>query len=879
MKLLGILQRGPKRSNEGTQPTTSQQAQAHAASNNNNASTISPSRRKKQPNQTHAHAHAHTHARYESNSSIISIPDDHDDNTISANTLYEWSVADNAPSIGSAADLFHVQDKDTKDTSTKDLKKKKRRNNIALFRKDKDAGSSSDEDDHEGDDLEEDNDNDENVVVGYSKLSDSPPPKSSKFKNNSKNDDATPVRKGRGLFHRSTNSINMHTNVNAKEGTRRDYTPSPEKLSSPNRIKTRNQRKSSPSKLFILPVQSLRHPEAMGPVDVDSFLPSQQSVGPVDVDSFMNQGDVEVCMSNGKTSIVDTTNVRRTNGGDIGNIPHSHTQTHTHHALPAELKGRIHAIDFDIDDHLNSSYESNNSNSTSSSSSSMENSSVKNVGNANSPVKQKTASTKVADMSVFARNIGDININHMNNMNSPMHMFHKNVNVEPEFTFSITQEDAFGCSSDSSVATGTAWLLHDGNVGEDLLTKRQWELENLQADIQRDGRTGTVATEGAVADLDAHGREHGHGGTDTTNGKRFRNKVKHQMNKFQFVKKKNKAPADAAHREDGNGNVHANFNNSRLDKVKLKRDQSGTSMAPLASMDDYPRPRLVRHPSTSGVSMAPLTGIEDHPRPRLGKPRKDNELAREVERRKDIERREIERRHQEKQRHLDLERLQKQRLKDAEKWKAEAHGQRRSGAGAGVGGENENEKNTSSDAVIDPSESLERLKNRKKLQNWVMGVSNLSFDSEQLQQQQQFRKEEQLHQGYLPSVYDEHAHSHSHLHSPHFTATAKSPHTVATARINNRTKQSIGFNKGTFDFDANFPDEDSTAQTPEASAPTTHDFSCVLCKSGERTHLAVPCMHFSFCGECVRTLEQKQGSDMRCTVCNEEATKFSKVFY
>jgi len=52
---------------------------------------------------------------------------------------------------------------------------------------------------------------------------------------------------------------------------------------------------------------------------------------------------------------------------------------------------------------------------------------------------------------------------------------------------------------------------------------------------------------------------------------------------------------------------------------------------------------------------------------------------------------------------------------------------------------------------------------------------------------------------------------------------------------------------------------------------------CIVCMEGERSHLAVPCMHFSFCEFCVQDMERRKVT--RCPVCNEINIKFSKVFF
>ena len=52
---------------------------------------------------------------------------------------------------------------------------------------------------------------------------------------------------------------------------------------------------------------------------------------------------------------------------------------------------------------------------------------------------------------------------------------------------------------------------------------------------------------------------------------------------------------------------------------------------------------------------------------------------------------------------------------------------------------------------------------------------------------------------------------------------------------------------------------------------------CIVCMEGERSHLAVPCMHFSFCEFCVEDMKQRDVK--KCPVCNEDNITFSKVFF
>lgn len=812
MKLLGRLHLGPKRSDKHNDPSTV---------NNNKNSTYSnhgtsPFRRKKRELKSRSSQvssvrpvpapaltrHVGTSISH-SNNSIISIPTiGYDDNTIDANTLYEWSLADNAPSIGSAGDLF--------------LSEGAGNGNGHVGKKERGYGSSSDEDDDEIEDGNEENTQNFN----YCKLSDSPPRKPKINPKPVEEEDETPIRKGKGLQYRSNNFMNVRKLSYDTPNRNR----SPEKLKSPNKIKSRiHRRKPSPKHT---PVQSLRRTNSFdsGPVDVDSFFDEQDT----SLDERMNHGH-----GHGKQKSVEY-HLRRQGSDKSSNSSKSnnrnpveyHLRRHSDNSsnssksnnkkpikekpLPAELKGRIHAMSFDDDDNddnLNSSYESNRSGDVSCS---LDNASVRNLGNNNSPKKfmrnsPKKSAKEITEESFFSstKNVGD--------SNSPMQMIQKKLSeMEPDFTFSISEEDLFGTDIDSVAAT--AWLLNDGEDDSSVTDlgqfKKQWELESLQADIQHDLKSD-ISTEASGI-----------------NGKRFRKKVKDQMkSKFQSIvsKKKNKANLSYASSDHGS---RGGINSSRVEKARLKRNQSG-------------------------VSITPLTGIEDQPGIRIGKARNDRELAREVHRRKEIERRDIERRHQENQQRLMLEKNRRQRLRDAHKWKA--------------GTINESQK---TDKAVAKPESLDRLHNRKKLEKWMMGAvdDNEKSHDDMHREPKQNMISDEVTQSYLPYVYDE-----------SISAMGISYNTETTARINNTTTHK-NVHTGSFDLDAYFPEEDSTAQTPEATAPATHDFSCVLCKTAERTHLAVPCMHFSFCGECVTKLEQKSG-DLCCSVCNEKVTKFSKVFY
>lgn len=51
---------------------------------------------------------------------------------------------------------------------------------------------------------------------------------------------------------------------------------------------------------------------------------------------------------------------------------------------------------------------------------------------------------------------------------------------------------------------------------------------------------------------------------------------------------------------------------------------------------------------------------------------------------------------------------------------------------------------------------------------------------------------------------------------------------------------------------------------------------CVVCGSGERTHLALPCMHYSFCADCADSLQLR--NIKTCPVCDRGGTTYIRVF-
>lgn len=74
----------------------------------------------------------------------------------------------------------------------------------------------------------------------------------------------------------------------------------------------------------------------------------------------------------------------------------------------------------------------------------------------------------------------------------------------------------------------------------------------------------------------------------------------------------------------------------------------------------------------------------------------------------------------------------------------------------------------------------------------------------------------------------------------------------------------------------------------ETFASTDMPSQCVICSNGERAYVAMPCVHFSFCADCVTTLNNKNCFDetskseslgVACPICKEPDVTFSKVFF
>lgn len=180
---------------------------------------------------------------------------------------------------------------------------------------------------------------------------------------------------------------------------------------------------------------------------------------------------------------------------------------------------------------------------------------------------------------------------------------------------------------------------------------------------------------------------------------------------------------------------------------------------------------------------------------------------------------------------------------------------------------------------------VEANRNRQKIQNWVMGCSNLTMEEHPggasiissalpwlCDTNRTIPGEASINDAStaLPRSYD-----------PNGTKPGGSSINDASTAIVDNTLPNpnnlVRCREESKKAEANCADELSSVSTPEAVMPSSLKTLCVVCNKRERTHLALPCMHFSYCEDCVAILEKKHVE--YCIVCNEKNITFSKVLF
>ncbi len=723
----------------------------------------------------HRHPSAHL-GKHNSNSSSMAFSKYGDDTTLGGNdnnTLYEWSVADNAPSLGSAGELFAAKH------NHKYKKTSKRR-----FLRSGYGSSSDEEDDFENDDDGDDNEIIDTVNYQYSKLSDSPPPKRS-------SSPGTATATDSNILNESEITLRTGNKKNSNDHT------------STKRAYTKDQKDS---KFLWNKKQTIVNTSENIPVDVDQF------IGLVTPHHVANHND-EKKFGYGKENVGPQKHLHH--GESKSNTTISNLKAVSSSSQPSKVTRCIKPqIDCGIDNIQDSKFNALYDSSVVSSgdgASTRTSLSMKNLVGSTSPYKSKLNSRQ--------------NYTHASFSKLDQKMIQKN--VDPNFRINSLSRDI----------GGTDWLLNDKASSR---KRHQLEHERLQNEIQND--------------------------------KYQMPKVKAKAKNSIKTKMKKKIISLVGTKQKGSELKGSQSERGILPKAKLSRKFSEFSMEPLTGIEgfvkqdaktrkeilteiehrrnierqevqksEYEVKRTISR-NFSKFSVEPLTGIEDGFVIQDPDARKETLL--EMKHRQNVERQEAyksqvarrARSHQEEKRRrqenlprheVPTQQLNQNRIKK------------------GIQGAKD--------------DNFERHRKKEKLQQWVSEFSQLSVD------------------GGIGGKKE----STSYLSSSYYAIKSNK----SASRIDKNDCQKSGFastvgNKGAFAFETNFPDEDSSAQSPFAAAPPKNEnsFTCVVCKKGERTHLASPCMHFSFCGDCVNKLQQN-GDMRRCVICDSKVSTFSKVFF
>lgn len=780
MKLLGRLHQRTSSKNDKAFTSPPRDRKANNGQHEEEDPIIIPN------NHSNRHRHPSAHlGKHNSNRSSMAFSKYGDDTTLDGNdnnTLYDWSVADNAPSLGSAGELF----------AAKHNHKYKKTNKRRFLRSG--YGSSSDEeDDFDNDDDDDGDDNEmiDTVNYQYAKLSDSPPPKSSSSA-------GTATATDSNILNESEITLRTGNKKNSNDHT------------STKRAHTKEQKDS---KFLWNKKKTKMNASENVPVDVDQF------IGLVTPHHVANNND-ERRFGYGKENVGPQKHHhhhhhhRESNSNTtISNVKAASSSSSQPSKVTGRIKPQIHCGIDDIQDaKFNALYDSSvvSSGDGTSTRTSL---SMKNLTGSTSPY---------SNSKLNSRN----NYAHASFSKLDQKMIPKN--VDPNFRINSLSRDIGG--------TGTDWLLNDKASSR---KRHQLEHERLQNEIQND--------------------------------KYQMSKVKAKAKKSIKTKMKKKIISLVGTKQKGSDLKGSQSERGILPKAKLSRNISEFSMEPLTGIEggfvkqdaktrkeilteiqhrrnierqevqksEYEVKRTISR-NMSKFSIEPLTGIEDGFVVQDPNARKETLL--EMKHRQNVERQEAYKNQVARRARSDLE--EKRRSQESLP-RHEVPTQQL----------NQNRIMKGMQAAKD--DNFERHRNKEKLQQWVSRFSQLSVDGGI------GRKEEST--SYLSSCY-----------------TIKS--NESASRIDKSGGQKSGFassvgNKGAFAFETNFPDEDSSAQSPFDAAPPKNEssFTCVICKKGERTHLASPCMHFSFCGDCVNKLQQN--GDMRCVVCDSQVSTFSKVFF
>jgi len=95
-------------------------------------------------------------------------------------------------------------------------------------------------------------------------------------------------------------------------------------------------------------------------------------------------------------------------------------------------------------------------------------------------------------------------------------------------------------------------------------------------------------------------------------------------------------------------------------------------------------------------------------------------------------------------------------------------------------------------------------------------------------------------------------------------STAKESESLENCSINSFLHTNLSF------------DSIQTASSMNTPKTASIALPCVVCKVADRTHISIPCMHYSFCSDCAEELHGLKTP--RCPVCDTEGIKLSRVY-
>jgi len=388
-------------------------------------------------------------------------------------------------------------------------------------------------------------------------------------------------------------------------------------------------------------------------------------------------------------------------------------------------------------------------------------------------------------------------------------------------------------------------------VAKNMLSpRRQLELANLQSGTQNGRRLKRNSKDkvGGVNNKTESSQDKTRL-SPRRKGKRKKSLTRHVISTFQTLLRPNNQDIDDKRKD-------CSKIKPGLQKADLKKQLSCISMIPMVGDDDsvlrrnsttiYDLPSIHKRELKKGISCfstTPMTGDAEIDFPNIPKLQNAKEMLLEKERRQVLE--------------FNLQRRREEKKEfDYQRQLCEKELKRQQDISSIAAGEIDVDKTLTPTMLA----KVEANRNRQKLQHWVMGCSSLTME--------EHPGGASIISSALPWLCD----------STKIKSSGSSIYDASTTIVDNTLTNPNSLTRCREELkkvEANYSDELSSASTPEAVTPSLLKTLCVVCEKRKRTHLALPCMHFSYCENCVAILEKKDAKC--CTVCNERNITFSEV--